>query len=131
MRSSIGVVDAILVEAEKRRRDSRPGIERGSIGTLRVQLIQDGGGDYVVCGMLTGWVRGWVRFWVRREERKSESFVGVGGLKVFPRNFIRMTSMTSTALPLHSNLNCIFWNGADSTWNYDVLLLTHYNELYI
>jgi hypothetical protein len=48
MRSSIGAVDAILVETEKRRRDSRPGIMRGSIGELRVQLMQDGGG---LCGM--------------------------------------------------------------------------------
>lgn len=40
IRSSIGVDEPILVEAEKRRRDSRPEIGRGSIGGLRVQLMR-------------------------------------------------------------------------------------------
>lgn len=40
IRSSIGVDEAILVEAEKRRRDSRPEIGRWSIGGLRVQSMR-------------------------------------------------------------------------------------------
>jgi hypothetical protein len=35
MTSSIGVMDAILVETEKRRRGSRPGRMRGSIDARR------------------------------------------------------------------------------------------------
>jgi hypothetical protein len=41
--SSIGEIEAILVETEKRRRDSRPGRVRGSIGGLLVQWMEDGG----------------------------------------------------------------------------------------
>jgi hypothetical protein len=87
MTSSIGVMDAILVETEKRRRGSRPGRVRGSIDA-RWRMLRGKEEEEEASSSYRG---------VRRASDSDSEVWKFGG---FPRNFIHMTSTTLFQLPL-------------------------------